>query len=136
MISKPKSRIDQIKAMRSCANSFLEMINLVENETLVALQYLLGVTNLEMAEFALKYSFKSMDDKERAKIHQRVFRSTNLISKTLHTQNLKIHDSTLNTVVYLEFPNLLTAEFKPRLIKTIETSDQLLQRLQTRQIRG
>jgi hypothetical protein len=118
--------------MRSCAKSLLEVINLVEDGTLVAPQYLLGITNLEMANFAQKYGFEIAEDFQRARINQRIFRSRNSITKFINKGSLRIHDATLNSVVYLKFEDLLATEFREKLTKTIKRSDLLHGKLITK----
>jgi hypothetical protein len=134
MISKPKDAALQVKAMGSLAKSLLELIKLIEDDTLIAPQYLLGITNLEMADFAQKYGFNTTEDIQRALIHQRIFRSKNRITKSYHQNSLRIHDATLNSVVYLKTDDLLSEGFREKLVKTIERSDMIYKRLITKKI--
>ena len=125
-ISKPKKRLDQIKAMRSCAMSFLKMIELTEVGKIKEPKYLVGVTNVEMANFAIKNGFGRLEDKRREQIAQKLLRSKNLFARFTYQQNIRLRDSTLNTVVYVESEQLKSASFKQKLIKIQSDSERLI----------
>jgi hypothetical protein len=125
-ISKPKRKIDQIKAVQSCGMSFLKLID----SGCQMPKYLIGVSNTEMTEFATRYGFTILPDPTRVRIEAK---STNSKAKPIqlfYKKWLKLYDDTINTVVYLESSNLHDPAFRQKIVEMVQKTNLLIERME------
>lgn len=126
-ISKPKRKIDQIKAVQSCGLSFLKLID----SGCLMPKYLIGVSNTEMTEFATRYDFAILPDPIRTRIERKANSSNSSPLRIFYKKWLKVYDDTINTVVYLESSKLQDPAFRLKVVEMVQKTSMLIQRLES-----